>query len=34
MLRHMLDTHIVICVVKRGPPEVLEVFQPCCWTTG
>ncbi|MDO5625224.1 MAG: PIN domain-containing protein [Pseudomonadota bacterium] len=26
MLRHMLDTHIVIHVIKRRPPEALEVF--------
>lgn len=26
MLRHMLDTNIVIYVIKRRPPEVLEVF--------
>ena len=26
MLRHMLDTNIVIYVIKRRPPEVREVF--------
>ena len=26
MLRYLLDTNIVICVLKRRPVEVLEVF--------